>query len=173
MIKRILPSDLQNVSGCDITTAYTIFPSTGALSQRVNSFLSLISRAICSVLIPCPEDASTNTMASSIFIFITLVGRFRFRLIIRIQFSSRRIYSRRKILVPSRIIINFTHNSSLKERFLSDRNQDNSSMVFLPIPFRLFNSEMEYEARSSTVLIPFALKIAIVLLERPNKPRAD
>lgn len=67
MIKRIRPSDFAKVSGCDMMTAYTIFPSTGMFPFRINSFLSLISLAICSVFMPYPEEARTYTMASSIF----------------------------------------------------------------------------------------------------------
>lgn len=66
MIKRIRPSDFAKVSGCDMMTAYTIFPSTGMFPFRMKSFLSLISLAICSVFMPCPDEARTYTMASSI-----------------------------------------------------------------------------------------------------------
>lgn len=75
MIKRIRPSFFSDVSGWDITTAYTILPSTRALSQRVKRTRSLISREICSVFfVPCPEAARIYTMASSIFIYNSSVA---------------------------------------------------------------------------------------------------
>lgn len=54
MIKRIRPSFFLDVSGWDITTAYTILPSTRALSQRVKRTRSLISQEICSVFCTVP-----------------------------------------------------------------------------------------------------------------------
>ena len=54
MIKRIRPSFFSDVSGWDITTAYTIHPSTRALFQRVKRTRSLISQEICSVFCTVP-----------------------------------------------------------------------------------------------------------------------
>ena len=75
MITRIRPSFFSDVSGWDITTAYTIHPSTRALFQRVKRTRSLISREICSVFLCRARRLRGYTRCLLRFLFITRLWR--------------------------------------------------------------------------------------------------